>query len=87
MWDAKQVVALIKQCVQLGIYLQVRKTAQEILLCKPDKPDYTQIKVYWMISLLNCLGKVVEKIVADIIAAYCKTAEVLHTSQIECQRH
>jgi hypothetical protein len=39
-----------------------------------------------MISLLNCLEKVVEKIVADIIAAYCKTAEVLHTSQIRYQR-
>jgi hypothetical protein len=29
---------------------------------------------------------VVEKVVADIIAAYCKAAEVLHTGQIECQR-
>jgi hypothetical protein len=35
-----------------------------------------------MISLLNCLEKVVKKIVADIIAAYYKTAEVLHTGQI-----
>jgi hypothetical protein len=54
---------------------------------KPDKPDYTQIKAYRVISLLNCLGKVVEKVVADMIAAYCKAAEVLHTGQIGCQRH
>jgi hypothetical protein len=87
MWDAKQVIALVKQCVQLGIHPQVWKTARGILLCKPDKPDYTQIKAYQMISLLNCLEKVVEKVVADIIAAYCKTAEVLHTDQIEYQRH
>jgi hypothetical protein len=57
------------------------------MLCKPDKPDYTQIKAYQVISLLNCLGKVVEKVVADMIAAYYKAAEVLHTSQIGCQRH
>jgi hypothetical protein len=40
-----------------------------------------------MISLLNFLEKVVEKIVADIIAVYYKTAEVLHTDQIRSQRH
>ena len=87
MWDVKQVIALVKQCVQLGIHPQVWKTAQGILLHKPDKPDYTQIKAYRVISLLNCLGKVVEKVVADIIAAYCKAAEVLHTGQIGCRRH
>jgi hypothetical protein len=70
--------------VQLEIYLQVWKTVQKILLCKLDKPDYIQIKVYQMISLLNCLEKVIEKIIADIIAAYYKAAGVLYTDQIEC---
>jgi hypothetical protein len=80
------VIALIKQCVQLGIHLRVWKTAQGILLRKLDKSDYTQIKAYQVISLLNCLGKVVEKVVADMIAAYCEAAEVLHTGQMGSQR-
>ena len=36
--------------------------------------------------MLNCLEKIVEKVIADIIAAYCKAAEVLHTGQIGCRR-
>ena len=44
------------------------KVAKGILLRKPNKPDYTAVKVYRVINLLNCLGKVVEKIAADAIA-------------------
>jgi hypothetical protein len=39
-----------------------------------------------VISLLNCLEKVVEKIVADIIAAYCEAVEVLYTGQMRSWR-
>lgn len=35
-----------------------------------------------MISLLNCLGKVVEKIAADAIAHHCETTGALHPGQM-----
>ena len=54
------------------------KVAKGILLRKPNKPDYTAVKAYLVISLLNCLGKVVEKIVADAIAHHCDAMGVLH---------
>lgn len=35
-----------------------------------------------MISLLNCLGKIVEKIAAEAISTYCEAAGVLHSGQM-----
>ena len=35
---------------------------------KPGKPDYSKARAYRFIALLNSLGKVVEKVAADIIA-------------------
>ena len=58
------------------------KVAKGILLRKPNKPDYTAVKAYWVINLLNCLGKVVEKIAADAIAHHCETMGVLHPGQM-----
>lgn len=58
------------------------KVAKGILLRKPNKPDYTAVKAYRVINLLNCLGKVVEKIAADAIARHCETMGVLHPGQM-----
>jgi hypothetical protein len=60
----------------------VWKVAKGVLLRKPNKPDYTAVKTYRVISLLNCLGKVVEKIAADAIAHHCETKGVLHPGQM-----
>ena len=58
------------------------KVAKGILLRKPNKPDYTAVKAYRVINLLNCLGKVIEKIAADAIAHHCETMGVLHPGQM-----
>lgn len=52
------------------------------MLWKPNKPDYTLVKAYRVISLLNCLEKVVEKIAAEAISSYCEAAGVLHPGQM-----
>ena len=33
-------------------------------LQKPNKPDYTQSHAYRLITLLECMGKILEKIIA-----------------------
>ena len=48
---------------------------------KPKKPDYSIPKSYRVISLLNCLGKVVEKIVATALSNLCEENELLHKGQ------
>ena len=40
-----------------------------------------------MISLLNCLGKVVEKIAAEAIAKHCEETQALHQGQMGCRKH
>jgi ribonuclease HI len=40
-----------------------------------------------VISILNCLDKVIEKIVAEAIARHCEETQVLHQGQMGCRRH
>ena len=56
-WDAPRLVALSRQCFRLGVHPPVWKTARGILLRKQGKPDYSEVKAYRVISLLNCLGR------------------------------
>jgi hypothetical protein len=81
-WDAAHIVALVRQCFRLGLHPQAWKTAKGILLRKPNKPDYSVVKVYRVISLLNCIGKVVEKMAAKAISNYCEATGVLHPGQM-----
>jgi hypothetical protein len=79
---------LVQQCFQLGIHPQSWKTAQGILLKKPGKKpeEYSLVRAYRVISLLNSLGKVVEKIAAEAIAKHCKAVGALHRGQMGCRR-
>jgi hypothetical protein len=54
----------------MGYHPYTWKTARGILLRKQGKPTYTIAKVYRIISLLSCFGKVVEKVVATWIASF-----------------
>src|SRR5258708_33505956 len=63
------------------------KEATGVILKKPQnaKPpyrDYTLPKGYRVISLLNCLGKVAEKIIAKRLAAIAEIKTLLHSHQI-----
>jgi len=55
---------LICRCLANGYHpLQWRRTIA-IVFKKPNKPDYTQPRVYHLITLLECIGKLLEKVVA-----------------------
>ncbi|KAI7710683.1 hypothetical protein KC353_g9519, partial [Hortaea werneckii] len=84
-WDADRVVALIRGCISAGYHPRCWKIAKGILLRKQGKPTYTVAKAYRVISLLNCLGKVVEKVAATWIASYCEKNEVFHQGQFGCR--
>jgi hypothetical protein len=49
-------------------------------------PTYAIAKAYRVISLLNCLGKVVEKLAATWIAFYYETNGLFHKGQFGCRR-
>jgi hypothetical protein len=77
-WDADRMVAIVQGCIRLGHHPRVWKTAKGILLRKQGKPSYAIAKAYRVISLLSCLGKVVEKVAATWIASYCETNRVFY---------
>lgn len=75
-------MALVRQCFRLGLHPQAWKTAKGILLRKPNKSDYSIVKAYRVISLLNCIGKVVEKVAAETISSHIEALGVLHPGQM-----
>ena len=58
------------------------KQATGVILKKPGKPDYSAPKAYRIIALLNCLGKVVERLLAKRLGALAEVSNLLHLSQI-----
>jgi hypothetical protein len=76
--DSSYVIGMARQCFRLGVHLGAWKTTKGVLLRKPGKPDYAQVKAWRVISLLSCLGKVIEKLVAGLIADWCEVQGALH---------
>jgi hypothetical protein len=79
--DQARVIALIRQCIRLGVHPGTWKTAKGVLLRKPNKSRYTIAKHYRVISLLKCLGKVVERLVAELITEFAESRGLFHEGQ------
>lgn len=51
--------------------------AETVALRKPGKEDYTQVKSYRSVALLNTLGKILEKIIARRLSALAEWYSLL----------
>lgn len=78
-------MALVQGCIRIGYHPCVWKTAKGILLRKQGKPTYTVAKAYRVISLLSCLGRVVERAIATWIASFCEKSDIFHRGQLGCR--
>ena len=58
------------------------RKAKGVILKKPGKPDYSIPKAYRVISLLSCLGKVLERLFARRLGALAETTDLLHPTQL-----
>jgi hypothetical protein len=85
-WAEDRIITLVQGCIRTGYHPCTWKTAKGILLRKQGKPTYTAAKAYRVISLLSCLGKVVEKAIATRIASFCEREDVFHKGQFGCCR-
>jgi hypothetical protein len=45
---------------------------------KPNKLDYSMIKVYYPIALLNCLGQILEILMAIYLGQLAESYNILH---------
>ena len=58
------ILSLIQKCLRAGYHPKSWRKAIAIALRKPNKPDYSNPRAYRLITLLECLAKVLERIVA-----------------------
>jgi hypothetical protein len=71
-----------KTLFQIGYHPKPWHTRVEIILPKPNKPDYSVPKAYRIITLLNSLGKILKRIFAVQLGYLANTTDLLHPSQI-----
>jgi hypothetical protein len=85
-WDPKRITALVSQCLRLGHHAGEWKVAKGICIPKLGEKSYDQAKSYRVISLLSCLGKLIEKVAAILIANDVDLCHVLHEGQYGVRR-
>jgi hypothetical protein len=73
---------LYTRLLDTGYHPTCWKQATGAILKKPKKPDQSDPKTYRVISLLNCLGKVSERILAQRLSYLAETTTLLHPTQI-----
>lgn len=60
--------ALIREIVDKEYHPTSWRSAQVVIIRKPNKPDYTAPKANRPISLRKCISKVAERVVANKVA-------------------
>ena len=78
-------VALIWAHIRLDVHPARWKLAKGVIIPKPGKDDYAAAKSYRCIALLNCLGKMVEKVAAYLISEHCEASRGFHPGQYGCR--
>ena len=77
-WDKTRITSMVYHAIRLGYHPTQWKRARGILLEKEGERVFGLVRSYRVISLLNCIGKVVEKVVAKEISQYCEDYSKLH---------
>lgn len=72
---------LFEACLQIGHHPRPFRTAEVVMLRKPNKKDLTSPRSWRPIALLSCLGKGLERLVARRIASTALTYKVLSQQQ------
>ena len=63
--------------IRIGYHPLCWRTGRGAVLKKPNKSDYSFPKSYRIITLLNCLGKIADKIVANRLAYFGEKSNLL----------
>ncbi|KAI1001176.1 hypothetical protein K3495_g7023 [Podosphaera aphanis] len=79
---SKDLVELFNACLCLGYHPKRFKESTTVVLRKPQKPRYDTPKAYRPIALLNTMGKLLEKLVANRISKAAKDYNLLPDEQM-----
>jgi len=84
--DSQRIVEIVRTSFTLVIHPRVPQEAKGVVIPKPNKPDYGVSTPDRVITLLNCVGRVVEKVAANAIAEECERQGLLHKRQFGCRK-
>jgi len=72
---------LMRAAMRAGRHPMVRKQASGMVICKPGRDNYRSLKAYRSMSLLSCMGKVVEKVATELLSEQGKSRGRLRHGQ------
>ena len=73
---------LYYKLIKFGFHPDCWKDSIGVIIKKSNKDNYSDPKSYRIISLLNCLGKIAEKIIAQRLLFLAETTNLLYFDQI-----
>ena len=76
------IINIADSCITLGYWPNYFKISTTIVIPKPNKSSYNQPKAFRPIVLLNTLGKLIEKVVAERLQFLVTSNEFIHPSQL-----
>lgn len=78
-------MVIIRIHIRLGVHPRCLKVAGGVTIPKPGKDDNCLAKAYRVVSLLNRLGKMVEKVAAMMVSAHCEATGRFQPGQYGCR--
>ena len=79
--DPLPIYLLISQCASVGYHPQIWRKTVAVALRKPKKPDYSNPRAYRLIQLEECLGKVLESVIARRLSHMIHTHNLVPATQ------
>jgi len=72
--------------MRMGRHPKVRKQASGMVICKPGRDNYRSLKGYRSVSLLSCMGKVVEEVATELLSEQAKRRGRLSDRQFRSRK-
>ena len=76
------IINIVNSCFELGHWPNYFKYSSTIIIPKPNKTSYDQPKAFRPIVLLNTLGKLIKKVVAERLQFTVASNDFIHPSQL-----
>ena len=77
-----KIINIANACVNLGHWPKYFKISTTIVISKPNKTSYDNPKAFRPIVLLNTLGKLIKKVIAERIQFTVASNDFIHPSQL-----
>ena len=72
---------MLQKCLRKGYHPKSWRKAIAVAIPKPNKPDYSNPRAYRLITLLECLAKILERIVANRLTFFAGSLDLVPPNQ------